>query len=77
MISVATAMLCKEQGITVTGICAMYELIVAQKVNVALFFFYFESSSVLHFLVVFEKTLIGQYSLEFFHPSCKFLIFFD
>jgi len=37
MISVATAMLCKEQGITVTGICAVYELIVAQKVSVALF----------------------------------------
>jgi len=76
MISVATAMLCKEQGITVTGICAVYELIVAQKVNVTLFF-YFELSSVLHFLVVFEKTLIGQYSLEFFNSSCQFLIFFD
>lgn len=33
MISVATAMLCKEQGITVTGICAVYELIVAQKLR--------------------------------------------
>jgi len=76
MISVATAMLCKEQGITVTGICAVYELIVAQKVSVTLFF-YVELSSVLHFLVVFEKTLIGQYSLEFFHSSCQFLIFCD
>lgn len=35
MISVATAMLCKEQGITITGICAVYELIVAQKVSVS------------------------------------------
>jgi hypothetical protein len=37
MMSVATAMLCKEQGITVTGICAVYELIVAQKVSVQLY----------------------------------------
>ncbi|XP_023716929.1 protein O-mannosyl-transferase Tmtc3 [Cryptotermes secundus] len=35
MISVATAMLCKEQGITVTGICAIYELIVAQKLRLS------------------------------------------
>jgi hypothetical protein len=34
MFSVATAMFCKEQGITITGICAVYELIVAQKVSV-------------------------------------------
>ncbi|XP_049764898.1 protein O-mannosyl-transferase Tmtc3 [Schistocerca cancellata] len=33
ILSVATAMLCKEQGITVTGICAVYELIVAQKLR--------------------------------------------
>jgi hypothetical protein len=39
MLSVTTAMLCKEQGITITGICAVYELIVAQKVNVSLSFF--------------------------------------
>ncbi|KAG8261394.1 Protein O-mannosyl-transferase tmtc3 [Homalodisca vitripennis] len=32
MLAVATAMLCKEQGITITGICAVYELFVAQKV---------------------------------------------
>nr|CAD7590584.1 unnamed protein product [Timema genevievae] len=31
MLCVLTAMLCKEQGITITGICAVYELIVAQK----------------------------------------------
>lgn len=31
--SVTTAMLCKEQGITVTGICAVYELFVVQKVR--------------------------------------------
>ncbi|EAT47980.1 AAEL000966-PA [Aedes aegypti] len=31
MIFVATAMLCKEQGITITGICAIYEIFVAQK----------------------------------------------
>lgn len=31
---VGTAMLCKEQGITVTGICAIYEIFVAQKVNI-------------------------------------------
>lgn len=33
MASVTTAMLCKEQGITVTGICAVYELFVVQKVR--------------------------------------------
>jgi hypothetical protein len=31
--SVATAMLCKEQGITITGICAIYEIFLAQKVS--------------------------------------------
>ncbi|KAI5739509.1 hypothetical protein M8J77_020121 [Diaphorina citri] len=31
-LSVATAMLCKEQGITVTALCAFYELFVTQKV---------------------------------------------
>ncbi|KAF5297988.1 hypothetical protein FQA39_LY11863 [Lamprigera yunnana] len=33
MISVATAMLCKEQGITITGVCAVYEIFVQQKVR--------------------------------------------
>lgn len=32
-------MLCKEQGITVTGICAIYEIFVAQKVNILFFIF--------------------------------------
>ncbi|KFB49861.1 hypothetical protein ZHAS_00017886 [Anopheles sinensis] len=32
MLFVATAMLCKEQGITITGVCAIYEIFVAQKV---------------------------------------------
>lgn len=36
---VGTAMLCKEQGITVTGICAIYEIFVAQKVNQGSIFF--------------------------------------
>lgn len=35
MASVATAMLCKEQGITVTGVCAVYELFVAQKLRLS------------------------------------------
>lgn len=30
--AVASAMLCKEQGITITGICAIYEIFIAQKV---------------------------------------------
>lgn len=30
---VAVAMLCKEQGITVTGVCGIYEVFVAQKVS--------------------------------------------
>jgi hypothetical protein len=46
---VATAMLCKEQGITITGICAIYEIFLAQKVsNKGKFFITFattESSS--------------------------------
>lgn len=33
MLSIATAMLCKEQGITVAGVCAAYEIFVSQKVN--------------------------------------------
>lgn len=32
MLCIATAMLCKEQGITVAGVCAAYEIFVAQKV---------------------------------------------
>lgn len=32
MISVAVSMLCKEQGITITGICAVYEIFVVQKI---------------------------------------------
>lgn len=32
MSCIATAMLCKEQGITVAGVCAAYEIFVAQKV---------------------------------------------
>nr|CAD7392097.1 unnamed protein product [Timema cristinae] len=35
MLCVLTAMLCKEQGITITGICAVYELIVAQKLRLS------------------------------------------
>ncbi|KAJ6646633.1 Protein O-mannosyl-transferase Tmtc3 [Pseudolycoriella hygida] len=33
MVSVAIAMLCKEQGITVTGICFLYEVFVAQNIR--------------------------------------------
>lgn len=33
MTCVAIAMLCKEQGITVTGVCGVYEIFVAQKVK--------------------------------------------
>lgn len=33
MLSIATAMLCKEQGITVAGVCAAYEIFVVQKVR--------------------------------------------
>jgi len=29
---VAVAMLCKEQGITVVGVCAIYEMFISQKV---------------------------------------------
>lgn len=41
MISVATAMLCKEQGITVTAICAVYEIFVIQKVSFFSFIMFF------------------------------------
>lgn len=40
MISVATAMLCKEQGITVTGVCAVYEIFVVQKVCINFLIYY-------------------------------------
>ncbi|XP_066245654.1 protein O-mannosyl-transferase Tmtc3-like isoform X1 [Euwallacea similis] len=33
VVSIATAMLCKEQGITVAGVCATYELFVIQKIK--------------------------------------------
>ncbi|CAG9819958.1 unnamed protein product [Phaedon cochleariae] len=33
MVSMATAMLCKEQGITVAGVCAVYEIFIAQKIR--------------------------------------------
>ncbi|XP_065201488.1 protein O-mannosyl-transferase Tmtc3 [Planococcus citri] len=33
MISIATAMLCKEQGITVAGVCVLYELFITQKLR--------------------------------------------
>ncbi|XP_049825816.1 protein O-mannosyl-transferase Tmtc3-like [Aethina tumida] len=33
MISIATAMLCKEQGITIAGVCATYEIFVSQKIR--------------------------------------------
>lgn len=35
MFCVAIAMLCKEQGITVTGVCGVYEIFVAQKLRVS------------------------------------------
>lgn len=49
MISVATAMLCKEQGITVTGICAVYEIFVVQKVStfhILFFIAYFVATNI-------------------------------
>ncbi|XP_050298329.1 protein O-mannosyl-transferase Tmtc3-like [Anthonomus grandis grandis] len=33
MVSIAVAMLCKEQGITIAGVCAAYEIFVVQKVK--------------------------------------------
>lgn len=33
MLAVTAAMLCKEQGITICGICAVYEIFVVQKVS--------------------------------------------
>lgn len=44
MLTVATAMLCKEQGITITGICVVYELFVAQKVCSQLTYLFCASS---------------------------------
>ncbi len=38
MVSVAIAMLCKEQGITVTGVCFVYEIFVAQNVSKLIFY---------------------------------------
>lgn len=39
VLSVATAMLCKEQGITILGVCFAYELFVTQKVSLVPTFF--------------------------------------
>jgi len=33
VICLSVAMLCKEQGITMAGVCALYEIFVAQKVR--------------------------------------------
>ncbi len=33
IVLVALAMLCKEQGITIIGVCCVYEVFVAQKVR--------------------------------------------
>lgn len=38
----SVAMLCKEQGITIAGVCALYEVFVAQKVK--LVYKYFNSA---------------------------------
>lgn len=38
VISVTAAMLSKEQGITICGICAIYEIFVAQKVSICIHF---------------------------------------
>lgn len=33
VVCLGIAMLCKEQGITVAGVCALYEIFIAQKVS--------------------------------------------
>lgn len=38
MLAVTAAMLCKEQGITICGICAVYEIFIVQKVRKMFFF---------------------------------------
>lgn len=35
VVCLSVAMLCKEQGITIAGVCALYEVFVAQKVKLA------------------------------------------
>lgn len=35
----SVAMLCKEQGITIAGVCGLYEVFVAQKVKLAYKYF--------------------------------------
>lgn len=61
MTSVATAMLCKEQGITVTAICAVYEIFVVQKVSsflsyfIYLFLFFLVGSHLSHHIIFHKK----------------------
>lgn len=66
MMSVTTAMLCKEQGITVTGVCAIYEVFVAQKVS--------------NFLSIFLKFFLQVFQIwerYIFHSkSQKFKLYF-
>lgn len=61
MICVATAMLCKEQGITVTGVCAIYEIFVVQRVSfqikvtfipVSLFYAKYTARSICHLIFI-------------------------
>jgi hypothetical protein len=37
LVLASCAMLCKEQGITVMAVCALYELVIVQKVSVSSF----------------------------------------
>ena len=63
VISVTAAMLSKEQGITICGICAIYEIFVAQKVRMQTFFHAHSLS-----LSAMECTILNQPELSVF--SC-------
>ena len=62
VISVTAAMLSKEQGITICGICAIYEIFVAQKVRMQTFF-HAHSLSLCN----------GMYSIESTRIVCIFM----
>lgn len=65
VISVTAAMLSKEQGITICGICAIYEIFVAQKVRMHTFF---------HALSIsLSLSRNGMYNIESTRIFCIFI----
>ena len=62
VVLVAIAMLCKEQGITVVGVCCVYDVFVAKKVN-HVTYCYFTSVTIL----VFTRFIVKKH--QYFYTN--------